>query len=1230
MRYFTKLQQKLVIIVVSVAIPALIITAYSALKYRKHLENQIQNNVLNIARDAAHIQNHLISNGRDILFTLSKIPQFSQYDSDYCSNLLSDILKETSGFIGFAAYKPDGSMFASAPRVSEPVNISDRPYYKHLLETNSFTVSNFIIGRITGRPTIILAFPVFKEGKLVSILAGGLELQWLHGFVKENELPYGAILCVIDREGVVLFYHQGGERYVGKNMDETPIVKEVLTRKEGTTKEAGFHGEKKLFGFTSFGYESTSGYVIVGIPLRIAFAETNRLILYNTIWLSLIVLCAFFTVQFFGNYFIKNPVERLVEATKKFSEGHLDERTGMDYNKGELGKLAEAVDSMAESLELKESERSRAEEMLKQKVDELSAHSAILNAALLEKKLDEVLNIILDTITGYLGCEYASFHIVEEDRVVLRTWRGFSASFRARVLSFPADDPPDWMKELRVVHEPLNDSNLTPEPFREEGIQAWVSIPILLPERNESTDRWLGTLMAGSRSVEALSGRHIETLGSIANHLALTLGHIKTFHTSEERLYRLQTLRNIDKAIIQKLEIKDVLKVVLEGIPKKLGADVAAISLFNDDKKGTEIFIIHMDNGNYIEEECFSLAESLLQWLIERREPIIIYELNQDPRVQMHRKYIQNCRLSSYMGVPLIAMDKMIGILHIITKEPRIFAAEDVAFFTTLAGQAAIAIENARLFEELKKELQIRRETEKSLRETNELLQHLINSSPTVIYSLKVEGESIIPTWVSSNIASVFGYTREEVLKKNWWIDHVHPEDRKQAEEKSRSIFDKNHVVHEYRILNKDGHTRWIHDDLRLQRDSHGNPIEIIGAWIDITEIKELEEKKRSLEEQLYQSQKMEAIGVLAGGVAHDFNNLLTVIKGYSQLSLMKIKEGDPLRDMIQQINDASDRAAALTQQLLAFSRRQVMEVKIFDLNTLIQNMHKMLPRLIGENIELTIHFAPDPCSIMADPGQIEQVIMNLVVNAKDAMQYGGKLIIETSNVEMDDSFVSTQSNIKTGAFVMLSVSDTGVGMSPEIKERIFEPFFTTKKKGAGTGLGLSTVYGIIKQSGGEILVYSEPGKGTTFKILFPMVEKPAEDLGSEKENSKLPCGNETILVVEDEAGVRSLVFQILTGLGYKVISASNGEEALEICQGLENPIHLVLTDMIMPGMSGIEFVDKLKEVLQDFKVIYMSGYTDSTIAHYGILEKGIDLILKPLSIEKLAWKIRKVLDNQV
>ena len=382
---------------------------------------------------------------------------------------------------------------------------------------------------------------------------------------------------------------------------------------------------------------------------------------------------------------------------------------------------------------------------------------------------------------------------------------------------------------------------------------------------------------------------------------------------------------------------------------------------------------------------------------------------------------------------------------------------------------------------------------------------------------------------------------------------------------------------------------------------------------------------QKRLEQQLRQAQKMEAVGQLAGGIAHDFNNLLAVIIGYGEILEERLNEDDPLRAKAGQITAAGKRAAALTRQLLAFSRQQVLEPKILDLSVVVSDTTRMLQRLIGEDIELVTRVAPELGRVKVDRGQIEQVIMNLAVNGRDAMPQGGKLIIATANVELDDAYVHQHPGAVAGSHVMLAVSDTGCGMDQETQAHIFEPFFTTKGLGKGTGLGLSTVYGVVKQSGGYVSVYSELGRGTSFKIYFPRNDDPVASV-PDNDGSKTTQGWETVLLVEDAQPVRELARELLEGNGYTVVEAGNGADAIRVAEKLREPIHLLLTDVVMPGVGGRELADYIAGIHPEIKVLYMSGFTDDIIVHRGVLDSGVSLLEKPFTKESLIRKVREVL----
>jgi PAS domain S-box-containing protein len=472
-------------------------------------------------------------------------------------------------------------------------------------------------------------------------------------------------------------------------------------------------------------------------------------------------------------------------------------------------------------------------------------------------------------------------------------------------------------------------------------------------------------------------------------------------------------------------------------------------------------------------------------------------------------------------------------------------------------------------------------------------------------------------------LQEMLGYKKEELLTRVF-SELIHMEDEAVDSDLYKKLLSgkQDHYQVEKRYIRKDGGVVWGRVNVSLVRDAGGNPQYSIHMVENINEWKQLET-------QFLQSQKMETVGRLAGGIAHDLNNLLTILIGYSQLSLLGLKEDNPLKGNLQEIKSATERAAQLTNQLLAFSRRQVLNVKVLDLNTIVRGLEKMLRRIIGEDIELITNLAEGLGRVKTDPSQIEQVLLNLVVNAKEAMPNGGKLILETNHIELDENYARTHTNVIPGRYVLLSVSDTGCGMSPEVKERIFDPFFTTKGKDKGTGLGLSTVYGIVKQSGGNIWVYSEPGQGTTFKIYLPRVEEEADAFPEKDEVDDLPRGSEIVLLVEDDPSVRSLAVRVLREQGYTVLEASNGEEAMHIAhEPIIKEIHLLLTDVVMPQMGGKELVERFKAIYPSVKILFISGYADKAVTHQVLLESEFLFLQKPFSPIALVKKVREVLDR--
>jgi len=506
-----------------------------------------------------------------------------------------------------------------------------------------------------------------------------------------------------------------------------------------------------------------------------------------------------------------------------------------------------------------------------------------------------------------------------------------------------------------------------------------------------------------------------------------------------------------------------------------------------------------------------------------------------------------------------------------------------------------------------------------ALAESEERMRLIVDTALDAVVTIDAEGR--ITGW-NVQAEKSFGWSAQEVLGQQLAATIIPPQYREAHERGLKRFLE----TGEGAMLNRRIEITALH------RDGHEFPVELtvaparLGeAWVLSAFVRDITERKR-LEQALFQAQKMESIGRLAGGIAHDFNNLLTVIIGFSEMAEEGLPANSPLGNHLQNIRAAGERASTLTQQLLAFARRQIIEPKSIDLNELVLDLALMLRRLIGEDIELVIRPQADLWPVKADLSQLEQVLVNLAANARDAMPQGGQLSIEMANVLLDEDYARAHPEVVPGEYVMLAVSDTGVGMEESVQQHVFEPFFTTKGRGKGTGLGLATCYGIVKQSGGHIWLYSEPGRGTTFKIYLPRTREPVTDSMCPAALAA-PSGHETILVVEDEASVLDFAVEALRAQGYKVLAASDGREALGVATEYEGPIDLVVTDVIMPHMSGKAFVDRLLPLRPGVRILYTSGYTDSIILHHGVGGAGVAFLQKPYSLIGLARKVREVLD---
>jgi len=599
------------------------------------------------------------------------------------------------------------------------------------------------------------------------------------------------------------------------------------------------------------------------------------------------------------------------------------------------------------------------------------------------------------------------------------------------------------------------------------------------------------------------------------------------------------------------------------------------------------------------------LGRGLTEYVLRTGEPLLATPKVFEELVAKGEVELIGAPSLDWMGVPLRAGGQTFGVLVVQSyREDVRFGERDKEVLTFVSQQLASAIDHKR--------------HEEALRQSESRYRSLVQSAVYGIYRSSVDGRFLD---VNPALIHMLGYdSADEVVKldpqREVFVEPAEHERLLQEFQRTGCLDSA-----EVRWKRKDGSVITVRLSGRAatELDEADQALEIIAE--DITE-------RRALEDQFRQAQKMEAVGRLAGGVAHDFNNLLMVVSGYTEVLMEALDQNDPLLVKVQAIQQAADRATTLTRQLLAFSRKQLLELKVVDVNSIVADMERLLRPLIGENIDLTTKLTPNVGHTRADAGQLEQVIMNLVVNAKDAMPDGGRILIQTSEADPDTAR-REHSLIEPGTYILLSVSDTGAGMDRETQSRIFEPFFTTKEKGKGTGLGLSTVYGIVKQGGGYIFAQSEPGCGTTFRIYLPRVADPADSPRVDKHAQAAAGGSETVLLVEDEESVRELVRETLKTRGYRVIEASDGIAGMRVSEEYPGNIEILITDVVMPGMSGRELAKRVAAARPNIRVLYLSGYTEDAIIHEGALEPGTGFLQKPFTLQVLARKVREVLQGE-
>jgi PAS domain S-box-containing protein len=838
---------------------------------------------------------------------------------------------------------------------------------------------------------------------------------------------------------------------------------------------------------------------------------------------------------------------------------------------------------------------------------------------------DSITRRIVETLRGLLEARVSALYRLQGTDFLVVAVAGDVGPTFGTSLRFPAGAGLVAVaaRERQPAQSPnvLDDPRVWLTPELRERIagatyRAALSAPLVV------NDRVVGALSVGDDTGRVYDDDDVRLVQALADQAARALENARLYEEADARRREAEELAQVASVINASLDVTTVLPRVLEAARRLTGADLSRLALRDPAR---DVMVSRFAHGTHVEYADIRRGQGLggVAWATFRA--VRSDDRRTDPRVDAEALDMPGTSgVHATVVVPIVVGGLVEGLLYVANRSARVFDDHHEEVLQRLADQAAIAMHNARLFADEQAALAAAQAAAQALRESEAVLQRAMEVGQIGSWT---SGPGIDLEW-SHEICRIFGLdpsqaprTREEFLAR------VHPDDvEKINAAREEALATGQPLRLDHRIVWPDGTVRWVHERADLQRDAQGRLVRVIGVVQDITDRKQAEEALKAAEEQLRQSQKMDAIGRLAGGVAHDFNNLLSIITGRSGLLLSNAALGTAARRDVDLIHKAADRAAGLTRQLLAFSRNQMLQPKVLDLNTVVANMARMLRRVIGEDVDLVIVARPGLARINADPGRIEQVILNLAVNARDAMPGGGRLTIETAPLDLDADHARPHRGVGPGRHVMLAVTDTGTGMAGAVRERIFEPFFTTKEVGKGTGLGLSTVYGIVQQSGGTIRVYSEPNHGTAFKIYLPSVDEATEE--TEVPEAPPRHGTETVLLCEDEPDLRELTREVLEEYGYRVLEARDGEDALEVAAAHEGPIDLLLTDVVMPRMNGGELATRLLAD-RSVRVLYMSGYTETTMLQ-GTRVPGTGFLQKPFSPAALARAVREVLDGAV
>ena len=1210
---------RLAAVVLVALLPVLVLTVYTGRRQYQLDGEAAEDYATQLARQVSSQQRELLERTQQLLLAMTKSPSVRTLDAERCRAFVGEEQRLRTSYVNLGVADAQGHVIASA--VTGLVSVAREPWFQRALQTQTFTVLAYAVDAQTKAATLTAAYPFVDSKKTVgAVVFAALDLQWVARQAAMMELPERANVMVLDRNGRAL-YASDAE---GTREEET-LRRAVADRLvPGAARSA-----TRLYGIAPLltGQKRPSAYVTVSVPLASALARARQNMVHDVVlWLATVLLMLL-ALEMAGRRFFLRPIQLVIAATKRLARGDLGTRVGSTGGGSELEQLGRSFDEMAEALARQSTQLEQSEERFRQLVETspLGMHfwrlqpdgRLVFTGA--NQAADEMLGVehtpligkpILEAFPWLAGTEVANryrevcvlgvpWHTEEirymDDQVVgvyevfaFRTVPGCMAAMFSDVT------------ERRKAIESLRESEQRFRQIFENSPDAIFveSHDGIVLDVNPAACRLHGLIR------EKLVGRHVTDLVPAEQRDQVARDFSKVV-SGEWIHFEGQSYTAFDRVI--PIEI-NAARIRYAGKPALL-LHVRDVST----RKRAEISLLESETRfRYLSEAAF--------------EAIVLTDDGNILDANSRLVEMLGYPLTELIGKPLtdlVAPDS----LDVVLSYKRSGSTKPIEFLARRKNGTTVPVQTRARIVPYKGH-RVRVTTMRDMteeRRAQETMQRLATAIEQTVEAILITDPQGKILYVNRSFEAITGYTVAEAIGQNPRILKSGKHDESFYRELWETI-SRGEVWRGFFFnRKKDGTVYQEEATISPIKDDQGHITSYVAVKHDVT-------REVALELQLLQSQKMEAIGRLAGGVAHDFNNRLTAITGYGELSLRRVAEGDPLRRNIEEILKAADRAGTLTRQLLAFSRRQVLETKLFDVNDLVTNIHDMLHRLIGEDVELVIRLEPTPLwPVRADAGQIEQVLMNLVVNARDAMPLGGKLTITTVNLTVDETFAHEHVGMSAGDYVRLSVADTGTGMTEEIKSHLFEPFFTTKEGGKGTGLGLATSYGIVKQSGGIITVTTKLGEGSTFDVYLPRAggEARVSSHAVVVEEAPRSRGNETILLAEDEEAVRELAKMVLTELGYNVLSAEHGVHALQLIHdNHDQRIDLLLTDIIMPQMGGRELAERMRQNNPTLKVLFITGYSSEADGISRMLSPITFYLSKPFTPTAIGRKVREVLDE--